>query len=148
MCCCPAHADRTPSLSVTIGKRAILLHCFAGCANEDVLRGFAQAGIKVADLFNGSGEPIVALPRDETPNRNALRLWREVEVFHEAYGTLDTAQIWYSATECVDTDVEVREGRQIRFVQPVEARSLPLTALATTVVPQFLDSAEYGELLG
>lgn len=77
-----------------------------------------------------------------------LRLWHEVQVFHEAYGTVDTAQIWYAATDCVDTDVEVREGRQIRFVEPVEARSLPLTALATTVVPQFLDSAEYGELLG
>ncbi|MFZ1367424.1 MAG: virulence protein, partial [Sphingorhabdus sp.] len=26
MCCCPAHDDQTPSLSVTIGVRAILFH--------------------------------------------------------------------------------------------------------------------------
>lgn len=80
MCCCPAHADRTPSLSITIGQRAILFHCFAGCSNEDVLRGIAKAGIKAADLFDGSGEPIVAQPREDTPSRNALRLWREASV--------------------------------------------------------------------
>src|SRR3546814_4982521 len=28
MCCCPAHDDRTPSLSITLGKRAILVTCF------------------------------------------------------------------------------------------------------------------------
>ena len=37
MCCCPAHNDRTPSLSVTLGRKAILFHCFAGCSNEDVI---------------------------------------------------------------------------------------------------------------
>lgn len=37
MCCCPAHDDRTPSLSVTLGRKAILFHCFAGCLNEDVI---------------------------------------------------------------------------------------------------------------
>jgi hypothetical protein len=30
---CPAHPDRTPSLSVTEGQDGrVLLHCFAGCA--------------------------------------------------------------------------------------------------------------------
>ena len=38
MCCCPAHADRTPSLSITLGSRAILVHCFAGCSNEAVMQ--------------------------------------------------------------------------------------------------------------
>lgn len=38
MCVCPAHADRTPSLSVRQGERGILVHCFAGCRSEDVLR--------------------------------------------------------------------------------------------------------------
>ena len=80
MCCCPAHADRTPSLSVTIGRRAILFHCFAGCSNEAVLRGIAKAGMKAADLFDGSGGAIDALPREEMPSRNALRLWREAWV--------------------------------------------------------------------
>lgn len=38
MCVCPAHADRTPSLSIRQGERGILVHCFAGCRSEDVLR--------------------------------------------------------------------------------------------------------------
>ena len=37
MCCCPAHDDRTPSLSVSLGRKAILFHCFAGCSNAEVL---------------------------------------------------------------------------------------------------------------
>ena len=80
MCCCPAHADRTPSLSVTIGKSAVLLHCFAGCTNEKVMRGLAAAGLKAADLFSGPGGPIVATPRAEGPSRNAQRLWRDAVV--------------------------------------------------------------------
>lgn len=80
MCCCPAHADRTPSLSLTIGRCAILLHCFAGCTNEEVLRGLAKAGLKAADLFSGPADPIVATPRAEGPSRNAQRLWRDAVV--------------------------------------------------------------------
>lgn len=42
MCICPAHADSTPSLSIRQGERGILVHCFAGCDNEDVLRAIAR----------------------------------------------------------------------------------------------------------
>ena len=77
MCCCPAHDDRTPSLSITLGKRAILVHCFAGCTNEAVIEAMAGLGIRIADLFDGTSGPIVAEPREEVANRNALRLWRE-----------------------------------------------------------------------
>lgn len=38
MCRCPAHADRTPSLSLRQGERAILATCFAGCDPADILR--------------------------------------------------------------------------------------------------------------
>lgn len=37
MACCPAHDDRTPSLSIKqleCGK--ILLHCFAGCGADEI----------------------------------------------------------------------------------------------------------------
>jgi len=77
MCCCPAHDDRTPSLSITLGKRAILVHCFAGCSNEAVIEAMAGLGIRIADLFDGTSGPIVTEPREEVANRNALRLWRE-----------------------------------------------------------------------
>ena len=38
MCRCPAHEDRTPSLSVRIGERELLFHCFAGCPTNEVIR--------------------------------------------------------------------------------------------------------------
>jgi len=51
---CPAHDDRTPSLSVAIGESGqILLRCFAGCALDDVLESL---GLKVTDLFPGSAD--------------------------------------------------------------------------------------------
>ena len=55
---CPAHADRSPSLSVREGSDGrVLLHCFAGCTVEgicDVLK------IKISDLFS---EPGVVQPK-------------------------------------------------------------------------------------
>lgn len=38
MCRCPAHEDRTPSLSVRPGERELLFHCFAGCPTGEVIR--------------------------------------------------------------------------------------------------------------
>jgi hypothetical protein len=80
MCCCPAHPDRTPSLSITLGKRAILVHCFAGCTNEAVIQALARLGVRIADLFDGAGGPITNEPRVDTANRNAFRLWLESSI--------------------------------------------------------------------
>lgn len=80
MCCCPAHADRTPSLSITLGKRAILVHCFAGCTNEAVMQGLVKVGVRISDLFDGKGEVITPTPREEIADRNALRLWRDAAI--------------------------------------------------------------------
>ena len=38
MACCPAHDDRTPSLGVSLGRQAILFHCFARCDQQSVQR--------------------------------------------------------------------------------------------------------------
>ena len=47
---CPAHKDKSPSLSVTIGDNAdrVLLKCFAGCQAEDIIHAL---GWKMRDLF-------------------------------------------------------------------------------------------------
>lgn len=84
ICCCPAHDDRTPSLSVTIGRSAILFHCFAGCSIDEVLRALSGAGVRAADLFDGTGSLIEVVPRSAPPNRNALRLWREATTLAES----------------------------------------------------------------
>lgn len=46
---CPAHADKSPSLSVAEGDNgSILVHCFAGCGAHDVV---AAAGLDLGALF-------------------------------------------------------------------------------------------------
>jgi len=89
MCRCPAHDDRTPSLSVGLGRRAILLHCFAGCSNDEVITALGRHGVRPRELFDGSGEPLAEVPRQETADRNACRLWRGADALRgspaEAY---------------------------------------------------------------
>jgi len=46
---CPAHHDRTPSLSVTRSCDSVLVHCHAGCTIEAVC---ASLGITKADLYD------------------------------------------------------------------------------------------------
>lgn len=51
ICRCPAHDDRTPSLSVATGHDGrLLLNCFTGCAFEDVVAALRGRGI-----LEGSG---------------------------------------------------------------------------------------------
>jgi len=45
---CPAHDDSTPSLSVRISEDKILIHCWAGCAPDDIL---GALGLAWTDLF-------------------------------------------------------------------------------------------------
>lgn len=45
LCCCPAHDDRNPSLSVGDGETGIVVHCFAGCAQGDVLAALRDRGL-------------------------------------------------------------------------------------------------------
>lgn len=79
MCCCPAHDDRTPSLSVSMGQRAILLHCFAGCSNEAVLAGLERRGVRRRELFDGRGAPLAPVEMSDRPNPAARRLWCAAE---------------------------------------------------------------------
>ncbi len=43
--CCPAHNDRTPSLSVTDITGKILVRCFAGCTQEEVINALRDLGL-------------------------------------------------------------------------------------------------------
>ena len=84
MSCCPAHADRTPSLSVSLGRRAILVHCFAGCTNEAVIEALGRVGMCIGDLFDSSGENFEVPKRQDAADRNAQRLWREASILADS----------------------------------------------------------------
>jgi len=45
---CPAHADRSPSLSVGDTGDRVLIHCFAGCSVTEVL---SAIGLRMDALF-------------------------------------------------------------------------------------------------
>ena len=50
---CPAHEDRTPSLTISEGDDGrTLVHCHAGCTTEDIV---AAVGLTLRDLFVGTG---------------------------------------------------------------------------------------------
>jgi len=75
MCRCPAHDDRSPSLSVRIGDRALLFKCFAGCDTRDVIRAMLR--------LDGHALDRLEVGRDKNPRgsgeywsrRAALSLW-------------------------------------------------------------------------
>ncbi|WP_225008881.1 DUF7146 domain-containing protein [Novosphingobium percolationis] len=100
MCRCPAHADHTPSLSISVGRQAVLLHCFAGCATVAVIEALARQGVKMADLFGSEVEPWpspATEPRKAAPDRNAVRQWKQ------AHGIAGSPAAAYLAGRGIET---------------------------------------------
>lgn len=47
--CCPAHGDKSPSLSIReTDDGTILVHCFAGCSAVEII---SAVGLQMSDLF-------------------------------------------------------------------------------------------------
>jgi len=62
---CPAHLDKSPSLSVRNGSGRVLMHCFAGCTIEAICEAL---NIRLNDLFN---EPCAVRKREPRVLREA-----------------------------------------------------------------------------
>jgi len=62
--CCPAHEDRTPSLSITPTADRVLVHCHAGCTPEAIV---AALGRTLADLFIDDPPPARRPPAARSP---------------------------------------------------------------------------------
>lgn len=61
--CCPAHDDKSPSVSIReLSDGAVLVHCFAGCSVHEIV---AAAGLDIAELFPEKTEHYV--PRQKMP---------------------------------------------------------------------------------
>jgi len=49
MACCPAHEDKSPSMTITEKDDGrVLVHCFAGCSVDEIL---GSVGLTFDDLF-------------------------------------------------------------------------------------------------
>lgn len=73
--CCPAHADKNPSMTIRyLDDGRILLHCFAGCDPGTIIH---VVGLEFSDLFP---EPLTkaSLPKVRQPfsDREALECLR------------------------------------------------------------------------
>ncbi len=77
MCRCPAHADGTASLSVRVGERAVLFHCFAGCTADAIMTAL-RSGKILAPADHNPGQ------RQESKadhNKVALAVWRHAQPY-------------------------------------------------------------------
>lgn len=78
---CPAHADKSPSLTIAEGNRGILLRCWAGCTLAEIC---AALGIHMRDLFSDA-----RLPRGKRPDAKPLCLDLDKIAFKFELGALD-----------------------------------------------------------
>lgn len=79
VCRCPAHDDRTPSLSVRVGRSRLLLHCFAGCGAAEILhalrtRRLLGSGTPAAD------EATAVAPDPDLLAKSATRIWSQARI--------------------------------------------------------------------
>jgi hypothetical protein len=75
---CPAHDDRSPSLSLRDGPDGLIVHCFTGCKPRDVYEALRAMGLldQVGDTNlkrRGANEPdnVRANHRDDDTARTA-----------------------------------------------------------------------------
>ena len=78
LACCPAHDDHSPSLSIDQKEGMLLVKCFAGCSQGDVVNGLKSRGLWPGStktslpeenkrLPENIWEPIIPIPTDAPP---------------------------------------------------------------------------------
>jgi len=97
---CPAHPDKSPSLSVReTPDGAVLLHCFGGCETAEIV---ASLGLELSDLFP---------PRDKptgTPKKiaNLLTAGQALELLHTETTLIAIALTnFFKGTAVAETDM-------------------------------------------
>lgn len=113
LACCPAHEDKTPSLSIKAGDDGrILVHCFAECPVEEVL---AAVGLTFDALYPEKLEGHTQ-PRMRVDPRAALDA-----VAHE----LTVCAVYVADVRKGDTPSEADHARFLTAIGRIEAaRSL------------------------
>ena len=106
---CPAHNDRTPSLSLGSGDDRVLVHCLAGCSQEAVLDALKERGVYLTrSPLVGRPKPQPRAPAKQPTAKDcpaeterqalALRIWSEAQAI---YGTVGAIPDGASQTRCV-----------------------------------------------
>ena len=78
---CPAHPDKTPSLSISEGEKGVLIKCWAGCYLSEIC---SALGILQRDLFYDAD-----LPRGQRPVPGPSRITRVALAFRFELAAFD-----------------------------------------------------------
>lgn len=77
---CPAHADRDPSLHLSDGDNRLLVRCFAGCDQADVIEALTSRGLWGRNGRSAWHPPRPMpepKPKTSSTAAHALRIWDE-----------------------------------------------------------------------
>ena len=80
LCCCPAHADKNPSLSISNIDGRLLFYCHAGCGFKEVLYALKTKGlIDMRDNYNPSHTPpkVAKVAKVNKHLKYARKIWEE-----------------------------------------------------------------------
>ena len=97
---CPAHDDRSPSLSIAEGEKGVLVHCFGGCSVDEICRSL---GLELKDLFYDAGLPDGQRPIPKPPRLNRVALAFRFEM--AAFDHLIRAQHILDAATIIDVSI-------------------------------------------
>ena len=115
---CPAHPDRTPSLSIREDGGKILLYCFAGCTTEAILDSL---GLSWESLFaEGDDDWLRRIPtplptRKPDPDEEDLKWKEELEKLWASAIPIDRAPIALAYLEGRGLDLEKVLPVNLRF---------------------------------
>lgn len=84
-CLCPAHDDHNPSLSLTVKNGRLLVHCHAGCAQENVIAALRSRGLWPT-RENVMGERRTTIDEDEDERDAEEKKFRHVRSIWRALG--------------------------------------------------------------
>lgn len=105
---CPAHEDRSPSLSVRDGEKGVLVHCHAGCSVEDVC---SAINIQPSDLFPESSQRVT----DSDINLLLRQTIRDTEPYLKPAETLgEVIKVTFTGT---DEDYERIEEQSYEMLE-------------------------------
>ena len=106
MALCPAHKDKTPSLSISQGNNGkTVLNCLAGCETKDVL---GKVGLKMKDLF-ANDQPV----KDVLPGCTFSLYVKEKKIPEAFLRNLGIEQGFYMGKPCLIIPYFNETGNQI-----------------------------------
>jgi hypothetical protein len=134
---CPGHDDRTPSLSIGYGfDGRILVHCHAGCSQDDVIGALRERGLWDEGQRNTSlnVEQIDRRRRDDE-RRAAERVANVSRIWNEAHNPQDTLAEQYLRSRGLNLPPELC-GSVLRFhpACPWEHETIPCLLAAFRAV--------------